>query len=67
MAKASKPLTKSQIVTSLAETAGITKKQAAQTLEALVAFPAWASWCSGQPQGSHEPQSRDRSKHQASI
>ena len=38
MAKASKPLTKSQIVTSLSETAGITKKQAAQTLEALVAL-----------------------------
>ena len=38
MAKPSKPLTKSQIVTSLSETAVITKKQAAQTLEALVAL-----------------------------
>ena len=31
-----KPLTKSQIAASLAETVGITKKQAAQTMEALV-------------------------------
>jgi len=38
MAKPSKPLTKSQIVTLLSEPAGITKKQAAQTLEALVAL-----------------------------
>ena len=38
MAKSSKPLTKSQIVASLTETAGITKKQAAQTLDALVAL-----------------------------
>ena len=33
-----KSLTKSQIVASLAETAGLTKKQAVQTLEALVAL-----------------------------
>ena len=33
-----KALTKSQTVTSLAETVGITKKQALQTLEALVAL-----------------------------
>lgn len=33
-----KALTKSQIITSLAETVGITKKQAAQTLEAIVAL-----------------------------
>ncbi len=33
-----KTLTKSQIVTSLAETVGLTKKQAVQTLEALVAL-----------------------------
>ena len=33
-----KALTKSQIVTSLAETVGLTKKQAVQTLEALVAL-----------------------------
>ncbi len=38
MAKQSKPLTKSEIVASLTETAGITKKQATQTLEALVAL-----------------------------
>jgi DNA-binding protein HU-beta len=31
-----KPLTKSQIAASLAETVGITKKQAAQTMDALV-------------------------------
>lgn len=31
-----KALTKSQIVTSLAQTVGVTKKQAAQTLEAIV-------------------------------
>ena len=31
-----KPLTKSQIAASLAKTVGITKKQAAQTMEALV-------------------------------
>jgi DNA-binding protein HU-beta len=31
-----KPLTKSQIVASVAETVGLTKKQAATTLEALV-------------------------------
>ena len=31
-----KPLTKSQIVASVAETAGLTKKQAAATIEALV-------------------------------
>ena len=33
-----KALSKSQIVASLAETVGLTKKQAAQTLEALVAL-----------------------------
>ena len=33
-----KSLTKSQIVTSVAETSGITKKQAVQFLEALVAL-----------------------------
>ena len=33
-----KALTKSQTVASLAETVGVTKKQAAQTLEALVAL-----------------------------
>jgi DNA-binding protein HU-beta len=33
-----KALTKSQIATSLAETVGLTKKQAVQTLEALVAL-----------------------------
>ncbi len=33
-----KALTKSQIVTSLAETVGLTKKQAVQTIEALVAL-----------------------------
>ena len=33
-----KALTKSQTVASLAETVGLTKKQAAQTLEALVAL-----------------------------
>jgi DNA-binding protein HU-beta len=38
MAKPSKPLTKSQIVTSLAETVGLTKKQAVETLEALSAL-----------------------------
>jgi DNA-binding protein HU-beta len=38
MAKASKPLTKSQIVTSLSEASGISKKQATQTLEALVSL-----------------------------
>ena len=38
MAKSSKPLTKSEIVASLTETAGITKKQATQTLEAIVAL-----------------------------
>jgi len=38
MAKQSKPLTKSQIVTSLSEASGITKKQATQTMEALVAL-----------------------------
>ncbi|HEX9045883.1 MAG TPA: HU family DNA-binding protein [Verrucomicrobiae bacterium] len=31
-----KPLTKSQIVSAVAETAGLTKKQAATTIEALV-------------------------------
>jgi DNA-binding protein HU-beta len=31
-----KPLTKSQIISAVAETAGLTKKQAAATLEALV-------------------------------
>ena len=38
MAKASKPLTKSEIVASLSEASGITKKQATQTLEALVSL-----------------------------
>ena len=38
MAKQSKPLTKSEIVASLAEASGITKKQATQTLEALVSL-----------------------------
>jgi len=38
MPKSSKPLTKSEIVASLTETAGITKKQATQTLEAIVAL-----------------------------
>jgi DNA-binding protein HU-beta len=33
-----KPLSKSQITASLAETVGLTKKQAVQTLEALVAL-----------------------------
>jgi DNA-binding protein HU-beta len=33
-----KALTKSQIAASLAETAGLTKKQAVQTMEALVAL-----------------------------
>jgi len=33
-----KALSKSQIVTSLAETVGLTKKQAVQTIEALVAL-----------------------------
>ena len=33
-----KALSKSQIVTSLSETVGLTKKQAVQTLEALVAL-----------------------------
>ena len=33
-----KALTKSQIVTSLAETVGLTKKQAVQSIEALVAL-----------------------------
>ncbi len=33
-----KPLTKSQVTTSLAETVGVTKKQATETLEALVAL-----------------------------
>jgi DNA-binding protein HU-beta len=33
-----KALTKSQIITSVAETVGITKKQAVQTVEALVAL-----------------------------
>jgi nucleoid DNA-binding protein len=33
-----KALSKSQIVASLAETVGLTKKQAVQTLEALVAL-----------------------------
>lgn len=32
----SKPLTKSQIIGAVAETAGLTKKQAAATLEAIV-------------------------------
>ncbi|HEY1664033.1 MAG TPA: HU family DNA-binding protein [Verrucomicrobiae bacterium] len=32
----SKPLTKSQVVSAVAETAGLTKKQAATTIEALV-------------------------------
>lgn len=38
MAKTLKALTKSQIVTSLAETTGLTKKQAVETLEALTAL-----------------------------
>ncbi len=38
MAKQSKPLTKSEIAASLAEASGISKKQATQTLEALVAL-----------------------------
>ena len=38
MAKSSKPLTKSEIVASLSEASGITKKQATQTLEALVSL-----------------------------
>ena len=38
MAKSSKPLTKSEIVASLSEASGISKKQATQTLEALVAL-----------------------------
>ncbi len=33
-----KPLTKSQITTSLAETAGVSRKEATQALEALVAL-----------------------------
>ncbi len=33
-----KPLTKSQITTSLAETVGVSHKQATETLEALVAL-----------------------------
>ena len=33
-----KPLTKAQITTSLAETVGVTKKQATEALEALVAL-----------------------------
>jgi DNA-binding protein HU-beta len=33
-----KPLTKSQLTTSLAETVGVTKKQATEALEALVAL-----------------------------
>ena len=38
MAKTSKPLTKSQIVTTLAETVGLTKKQAIEILDALAAL-----------------------------
>ena len=38
MAKSSKPLTKSEIVASLSEASGISKKQATQTLEALVSL-----------------------------
>jgi len=38
MAKQSKPLTKSEIVASLSEASGISKKQATQTLEALVSL-----------------------------
>ena len=38
MAKQSKPPTKSEIVASLSEASGISKKQATQTLEALVAL-----------------------------
>lgn len=38
LTKMAKPLTKSQIATSIAETAGITKKQATEALEAIVAL-----------------------------